>query len=294
MVKMKKSYFKHIAALLLFGTNGVVASFIPLTSYQIVFLRTLIGSGFLAALFLLQRPKRQAGRTKKDYLFMAASGISMGASWMFLYEGYAQVGVSVATLVYYCGPVFVMAASPLLFREKLRPAGVLGFAAVFCGIFLLNCQSADGVKNVRGFAFSLLSALTYALMVVFNKKNEHIKGTENSLLQMLISFLTVAAFLGIRGGFGFTLSGGSIFWTLILGLVNTGFGCYLYFSSIGELPVQSVAVLGYLEPLSAVVFSAVFLGESLTALKLAGTALIIGGALFAERSRRTETAKSKI
>lgn len=47
-----RSLIKYLSALLLFGLNGIVASFIPLNSYEIVFLKTFIGSVFLAVLFL--------------------------------------------------------------------------------------------------------------------------------------------------------------------------------------------------------------------------------------------------
>lgn len=56
----------------------------------------------------------------------------------------------------------------------------------------------------------------------------------------------------------------------------------LLLRALGALPVQTVAVCGYLEPLSAVIFSALLLHERLTAPQLLGAALIIGGALFAE------------
>ncbi|MBQ2924303.1 MAG: DMT family transporter, partial [Anaerotignum sp.] len=69
---------------------------------------------------------------------------------------------------------------------------------------------------------------------------------------------------------------------LMLGLVNTGLGCYRYFSAIGRLPVQTVAVCGYLEPLAAVVLSAILLGEGMGVLQILGTVLILGGAMFAE------------
>lgn len=46
---------------------------------------------------------------------------------------------------------------------------------------------------------------------------------------------------------------------LLLDIVNTGIGCYFRFSSIGDLPVQTVAICGYLEPLSALLFSTVLL-----------------------------------
>lgn len=69
---------------------------------------------------------------------------------------------------------------------------------------------------------------------------------------------------------------------LVLGIVNTGIGCCFYFSSIGKLPVQTVAVCGYLEPLSAVLFASLFLGEKMTALQAVGAVLIIGGAMVGE------------
>ena len=71
-------------------------------------------------------------------------------------------------------------------------------------------------------------------------------------------------------------------WVLVLGIVNTGIGCYLYFSPLSKIPVQTVAVCGYLEPLSAVVFAALLLGEEMTVIQIIGAACIIGGAMIGE------------
>ena len=51
---------------------------------------------------------------------------------------------------------------------------------------------------------------------------------------------------------------------------------------MGDLPVQRVAVFGYLEPLSAVVLSALVLGEAMGPVRILGAALIIGGAASCE------------
>ena len=75
---------------------------------------------------------------------------------------------------------------------------------------------------------------------------------------------------------------------------NTGIGCLLYFSAVAKLPVQTVAVVGYLEPLSAVVFSAVLLGEAITPVRLMGAALVIGGAIFCELAGKRANAKASI
>ena len=279
---MKKSYIKYFTALLLFGSNGIVASLINLSSYEIVLLRTLIGSALLMAIFSLGRGKLTFYKNRRQFLFLCISGITMGTSWMFLYEAYARIGVSISSLLYYCGPVIVMALSPMLFKEKLTAVKVVGFAAVLCGVFLVNGNAFDGGGDTFGIFCGIMSAVMYSFMVIFNKKAKDITGLENSMLQLLISFLTVAVFVGIKQGFVMEIVPSSILPFLVLGLVNTGIGCYFYFSSIGDLPVQTVAICGYLEPLSAVLFSFLFLKEAMMQVQMIGAALIIGGAMFGE------------
>ncbi len=278
-----KAFFKHIAALLLFGSNGIVASFINLSSLQIVLLRTLIGGGFLLALFFISGGRITLYKHKKQALFLTASGIAMGISWMLLYEAYARVGVGIATLLYYCGPILVMALSPLLFKEKLTAYKIGGFFAVIIGVIFINGNAVKSDGNIFGIVCGMLSAVLYACMVIFNKKAAVIQGLENSVFQLVTAFLTVAAFVGTKYGFTMQIESTSILPILILGLLNTGVGCYLYFSSIDELKVQTVAVCGYLEPLSAVLFSVLFLKEFPAPLQIIGAVLIIGGAVTANR-----------
>ena len=257
---MKRSYMKYFAALLLFGFNGIVASFIDLSSYEIVLLRTFIGSVLLIALFFLTRNKLTFYQFKNDSLFLLLSGIAMGTSWMFLYEAYAQIGVSIASLCYYCGPIIVMALSPLLFREKLTASKLCGFAAVLIGIILVNGSAFNGNGNLWGIFCGLMSVVMYAAMVICNKKAQRITGIENATLQLFVSFLTVFIFV----------------------LFKQGLTVHLH----TELPVQTVAVCGYLEPLSAVVFSVIVLHETMLPIRLLEAALIIGGAVSSELVKR--------
>ncbi len=285
-IKMKKAYFKYIAALLLFGSNGIVASHISLSSYEIVFTRTLIGSLFLILIFVFSKQNVQFWKNKSHLLYLVISGVAMGASWMFLYEAYAQIGVSIATLAYYCGPVIVMILSPIIFREKMTSTKLLGFLTVIIGMFCVNGQALSQGKSVWGLIYGILSAIMYAFMVIFNKKAVSITGLENPMWQLITSFITVAIFLGLKQGFSVNIAPGNLAPILLLGIVNTGIGCYFYFSSIGNLPVQTVAICGYLEPLSALLFSAALLGEKLSFVQIVGAVLILGGAVFAELFRQ--------
>ena len=276
---------KYIAALLLFGLNGIVASYIPLSSPEIVFTRTLIGSVFLVLVFIVSKQKVQIGGNKRHFLYLVISGVAMGASWVFLFEAYAQIGVSLATLAYYTGPVIVMIFSPIVFKEKFTVVKLLGFMAVVLGMFVVNAEALLQGQVSWGLIYGILAAFTYAFMVIFNKKVTSLTGIENPMWQLIVSFITVTAFLGMKQGFSTHIPPGSLIPILVLGIVNTGIGCYFYFSSIGDLPVQTVSILGYLEPLSALFFSALFLGEALGLWQWAGAALILGGAFFGQMYR---------
>ena len=175
-----------------------------------------------------------------------------------------------------------MILSPFMFKEKLTAPKVVGFLSVLIGIVLVNGKMAVGGGNRWGLLCGALSAVMYFFMVTLNKRSREIGGMENAVIQLTVSFLTVAIFVGIRQAFVIHVPASAWPWILVLGLVNTGIGCYLYFFPLSKLPIQTVAVCGYLEPLSAVVFAALLLGEKMSALQYIGAVCIIGGAMIGD------------
>lgn len=290
---MKSAYTKYISGLILFGLNGIVSSKIHQSSYEIVFFRTLFGSLFLILLFLGKKEALRLAEHKKECISVILSGVSMGLSWIFLYEAYQRIGVGLSSISYYCGPVIVMFVTPIVFKKKCSIGQYLCFAIVFIGIMMISLPDISAGSHVDswGLFCGFASALFHALMVIFTMKAPHITGLKNSMIQLVVSFLTVNIF--VLAGHGITLpsSGMQWFWILFLSIVNTGFGCYLYFSEIARLPVTAVSILGYLEPLSAVIFAVILLHETLSLPELAGAVLILFGAVistFAEQ--RSESA----
>lgn len=276
---------KYVAGLLLFGLNGIIAGKIALSSYEIVFLRTGIGSLFLIAVFYLAGNRLNLkADNKKELLYLILSGVSMGAGWIVLYEAYQRIGVSLSSIAYYCGPVIVMVLTPVLFRQKLTAKQVACFAVVLVGIVFANIRGfTDATMDTFGIVCGLLSAVFHALMVIFTMKAPSITGNKNSMIQLVVSFLTVAVYALFKGGMLLPATPTQWIWIVVLGVLNTGFGCYLYFSSIARLPVQTVSILGYLEPLSAVVFALILLHEPMTTPEAVGAVLILAGSILSER-----------
>lgn len=284
------AYALFLASLVLFGTNGVVAGMIDLGSDQIVLLRTLLASVLIVPVTLLAGRRFRMGGDRRQALYVVLSGLSMGGSWILLYESYDLVGVGIASMLYYCGPVIVMALSPVLFGERFTARRVIGFAVVAVGAVMLCAEAVGSGGNVLGYVLGLGSAVLHALMVIFSKKAHRVDGLENTSVQLAFSFLAAAVFCVLAGDLPSGMTSSDWLWALVLGFANTGLGCLLYFSTITRLEAQTVAISGYLEPLSSVVFAAMLLGEHMTAMQLAGVLLILLGALYAEtRGRRPAT-----
>ena len=186
-----------------------------------------------------------------------------------------------------------------------RPLALLLTVAAVSAVLALAGMTLVGGVNLQqdglsaGLLCAVLSAVLYALMVVFNKKAQGVSGLENTLWQLVFAFATIGGLLLFSGDLPRTIPAADLPAVAVLGIVNTGLACYLYFSSIQVLPAQSVSICGYLDPLSALFFSALFLKERLTAAQLVGALLILGGAAVAEglercvQRRRAEAPKQE-
>lgn len=117
---------KYIVALLIFGSNGVIASYVPLPSEEIVLMRTLIGSSALILVLPLSRSKLDGGALRPGSAQTALRRRCLGANWALLFEAYKLMSVSLATLLYYTAPVMVLLLSPLLLRERQSAPRVPG------------------------------------------------------------------------------------------------------------------------------------------------------------------------
>jgi drug/metabolite transporter (DMT)-like permease len=279
---MNRNYIKFLAAVLLFGSNGIIASYIALDSYVIVLSRMVIGGIFLLLLLMWRQKKIWTGPPRKLWGKLIFAGVALGGNWLFLYESYVQIGVSLATLACYSGPVMVLLLSVPLFHERITVIKAAGMVTVIAGMLCVNGVDVQSHGVSWGLMSGILSAVCFALLVIINKKMKGVDGLEGTLCQLLVGGVMVGAVtFSMQPHIG-VLSVESVFAVVVLGVINTGIGCYLYFSAMQYLPAQTVSICGYLEPFSALVFAAVFLGEELSSLQILGAALILGGVVLAE------------
>lgn len=285
---MNKNYLRVVTATLLFGSIGLFVRAIPLPSAAIAFARAVLGAAvLLAASFLTRKPLRLSA-IRRQLLPLALSGAFIGVNWILLFEAYRYTTVSAATIAYYTSPVLVVLAAPLVLREPFSAAKLCGVLAAAAGTLLLTGSGGGaGSDPVRGVLLGLGAAVFYAAVILTNKFISGLTGMERTCTQLFFSAVTLAPYLLItRPAPTGPMTAAGLLCLLVVGLVHTGFAYLLYFSAMAELPGQTIALLGYLDPLSALIFSAVLLGERLAPLQLTGAALVLAGAAFGELWQR--------
>lgn len=269
--------------MLIFGSIGLFVKAIPLPSAQIVLARTVIGGAFLLLLRLASRRPPNYPALLKNLPFLLLSGLALGLGWILLFEAYRYTSVSIATLAYYCAPVLVLLLSPLLLKESLSRAKLAAVLAAMIGMAWINDPGSAGFLPDRGLLCGLAAAVLYAALMLVNKFIKDLDGLDTTLFQMLVVSILMTFYVFFTYGTDFTFPEGSGLAALLtVGIFHTGLGCCLYFSSLQMLPAQNAALLSYIDPLSALLFSAGFLDEKLSALQWCGAALILGGAAFGQ------------
>ena len=284
-----KFYLMFVAAMLIFGSNGVFASMLEMSGAQLVLLRTLIGGAVLLIIILISRsrtPKEVLLREKWRLLF---AGVCLGANWALLFEAYNLMNVSLATLTYYTAPVLVLVLAPLVLKERQNGLAYLGMAVVIVGMLLVvGTDFGEGGVSATGLIVGLGSAVFYAMLMLVNKQITGVSGLNLTFIEIVIAAVILLPYVfATSGGVPLPTDARGIFALLFLCTVNTGFACWLYFSSMNRLPAKAVVLMGYFDPVSALIFSAVFLDERLSGVQLAGAVLVLAGALVGQfRPRR--------
>jgi drug/metabolite transporter (DMT)-like permease len=286
-VRLKGKY-KITTVMLIFGSIGIFVKGIHLSSSEIAFLRGVIGSLFLIFASLFAKQKLSFHLIKENLLLLIFSGAAIGFNWILLFEAYRYTTISNATLSYYFAPVFVMILAPFVLKEKLTPVKAGCILAAMAGLFLVihigGTSPGTTYNHPLGILYGLLAAVLYASVILMNKFIKNLTGFETTLIQLLISAFVLLPYVMIRDQFHFSgLDSKSVLLIVIVGIVHTGFAYFWYFGSVKELNGQTIAVFSYIDPISAVIMAAVFLGESMSVIQMIGGALILGSTFVSEK-----------
>ena len=186
-------------------------------------------------------------------------------------------------------PTIVMLLSPMLFREKLTVRKSICAVIAVIGMVLVSGVTEGGnrqARHLQGVLLGLGAAACYATVVILNKKIIGVDPYRKTTIQLISAGAVMIPYLMLNGGFGTgEFSANTVILLLVTGIVHTGLAYVLYFGSMDGLKAQSIAMLSYIDPVTALLLSALILREPLSAAGLAGAVMIIGSAIAAEWRR---------
>lgn len=275
---------RNIIAMLIFGTIGLFVKNIDLNSSEIALTRGFIGGITLLFAMALLRKKVSIEAIKRNIYLLIFSGFAVGLNWIFLFQGYKYTSISNATLSYYFAPIFVTILAPFILKEKLTLSKFLCVLMALVGMFcIVGVDGINGGSDLIGIAYGLLAAGFYASVILMNKFLKGIDSLEITIIQLLSATITLLPYvLYMDSGKSLNISLNSIPYMLILGIVHTGIAYLLYFSSLQELKGQTIAVLSYIDPVFAIIISAIILKEHLGILQIIDGVLILGSSFLSE------------
>ena len=270
--------FKFAAAMLIFGTIGLFTKYIPMPSCVLALCRGLIGSIFLVVCSLVQNEHISFNAIKKNIFLLIFSGAALGFNWIFLFEAYRYTTIATATLCYYLAPVFVILISPVLFNEKLTLAKIITIILAIIGmIFVSGVLTGNGVIGAKGIFFGILAALLYSAVIILNKFFKNISSYDTTVFQLMFAVIVLIPYSLMTQSFSqIHINSTILLGVIIVGVIHTGIAYLLYFSSIPKMSSNNIAILSYIDPITAIILSSVILGEPMGLYGIIGSILILG------------------
>ena len=284
------AYLKNILSMLIFSTIGIFRRYIPLPSSLVAMVRGAIGMVFLLLVMAIARKKLDGVSIRKNLPRLCFTGACLGINWILLFEAYNYTSVATATLCYYLAPMFIMLISPIVLKEKLTAKKLICIGVALVGMVFVSGVLDAGIQSIselKGVLMGLAAAVFYACVVLMNKKTPDIPANDRTIVQLGVSSVVLLPYVLLTENFAeMTFTPGVLGMLVVVGIIHTGLAYALYFGSLKELKAQTAAILSYIDPVGAILLSALLLKERMSLLAAIGAVLVLGSAIVSELPER--------
>jgi drug/metabolite transporter (DMT)-like permease len=243
--------------------------------------RLFFGFLVLAAVVLLAREPLPRSRRQYGHL-LVMSVVNIVLPFFLITWGEQTIDSALAAILNSTVPLFVIILAPLVLPdEHITVNRVVGLAVGFVGILVLFVPDL-GVLNgasLLGWLALLASAVSYALGNVYAKRN--VKGLRPMIpalfqVTFALAISTLLALVLERPIGRIPVTPEALFAVIWLGVLGSGFAYLAYFRILRDWGATRTSLVAYLLPVFGIGLG-IFLGEPITANRILGTVLIIGG-----------------
>ncbi len=184
------------------------------------------------------------------------------------YYSFQHTTIANAVLTHYTAPVIVAFAAPLVLREKTTKGVVAALAIASAGLWIMLNGFSLSDSHAAGIMAGLISGVMYAGIII--SARIFTQGLDPIVLTFFSNMVIAAVLLPFVREF----PAGALGIFVFMGVVYSTVAPVLYYRGLKYVSANKAAILGYIEPVSAIIFSMVFLDE------LPGPASILGGILI--------------
>ena len=249
---------------------------------HLVAMRVTLGA---VVLVLFSMATRRFTIPRRRWRGVILLGTVLAAHWLSFFVALNLTSVAVTLAILYVGPVLAAVLSGPVLHERVNRAAFIGLAVAVVGtLFVIRPGSG---ATVAGVAVAALSGILLAVIMLLGKPlAADLGGLVVATWELVVASIVLLPFTvqAVRES--------GEYWPqfLILGALFTGLAGVVYWTSMRRLPVAVVSVIMYLEPASAVVWAALFLGEQPDPLTWLGVVLVVAAGTIATRGVHDEEA----
>ena len=260
---------------------------VDLSSQELVAMRLWLGALPLLAILLTRGVPRLSA---SHWWRIVGLGALLAFHWVAFFWSLNTTTVAIALVLVYLAPVAMATLAPLVLGEPLRARAGVALTVALAGVILV-ARPGEGA-TVEGVISGLVAAGTFAGLVLAGKPIAQQIGP----LRLAALETSVAAVFTTPWMLSALPDVDQSWWQLaILGVILTGLAGFVYWRSVTVLPVATVAVVSYMEPASAVVWAALFLGEAGDIITWLGVILVLAaGAAAGVQGRRAVSAEQPV
>lgn len=267
-----------LTAIFLWSFLGIVIRLSGIPVHNLMFFSSAISSIITGAFFFNKKYRNEFPRGRSLAYLIIIGPLSLINSFSFFYA-YKNTSVANAVLTHYTAPVFVAFLAPILLKEKITPRILAAVALATTGLWImLNMSAAQflgliiaGDRNTGGILAGLLSGITYAVIIIlFRVFSQNYHPVVLTFSQNLIISAMLFPFAETTGDLR------SALWAFgVMGIIHSTIAPILYFRGMRDVTANRAAILGYLEPVCAIILGVIFLGEAVSFKTIIGGGLIL-------------------
>ena len=272
-------HIKIIAAILIWSSLGIFIRKIDLPNYCIIFYTSAIAGAFQFILLTssrLLRIEKYAAGGRRGAILLALLPFCFIANSMLFYYAFRNTTIGNAVLTHYTAPVFVALLAPLLLKENISKTTWIAIILSSAGLWLVlggktsGLQTFDASNEHLGIIAGALSGLAYAFLIIIIRR---IAALYSSIFITFIQNGIVALVL-LPFAFSVPVSLETLTYLIIMGIVHSTAAPLLYVQGFRSVKANEAAILGYFEPVAAIILAFIVLHEA------PGIPALFGGALI--------------